>query len=124
MKLVKIERVDAGFVQKRRPGRLPARPDEDLDHDEYEKRIMKRENRKAAAKCRLRRIEKLDILKNQVSEIKNTNLQLLRENQNLQKELETLKNQTSNQSSLQSSPVYSEFDHGCAGELSPILPVF
>ena len=91
---IKMERIAPPAIQKRRPGRIPVRPDEDLNQEEFEKRILKRErNRKAAARCRSRRIEKRQILEDRVLQMKNENLQLYQRNTNLQKELENLKKQ-------------------------------
>lgn len=88
----KIERVSPGPIQKRRPGRLPARPDTELSPIEFERRERRRErNRHAAARCRVRRLQKVSVLEEQVNELKTSKAQLESENQNLQKELERLR---------------------------------
>lgn len=88
----KIERVSPSPIQKRRPGRLPARPDTELSPIEYERRERRRErNRHAAARCRVRRLQKVEVLEAQVNELKDSKTQLENENQNLQKELERLR---------------------------------
>lgn len=88
----KVERVFPSPIQKRRPGRLPARPDGELSPVEYERRERRRErNRHAAARCRVRRLQKVDVLEEQVSELKSSKAQLEQENQSLQQELERLR---------------------------------
>jgi regulator of replication initiation timing len=88
----KVERVSPSPIQKRRPGRLPARPDEELSPVEFERRERRRErNRHAAARCRVRRLQKVSVLEGQVNELKSSKAQLEQENQNLQKELERLR---------------------------------
>lgn len=90
----KVERVSPSPIQKRRPGRLPARPDAELSPVEYERRERRRErNRHAAARCRVRRLQKVDVLENQVNELKSSKAQLEHENISLQQELERLRYQ-------------------------------
>lgn len=87
----KIERVEGG-IQKRRPGRLPARPDTELSPIEFERRERRRErNRHAAARCRVRRLQKVDVLEREVSDLKQSKAQLEEENKSLQQELERLR---------------------------------
>jgi hypothetical protein len=79
-------------VQKRRPGKQPGRPDSELSAVELERRERRRErNRHAAARCRDRRIGKVQVLETKVSDIKEVNGFLRKENEKMQKELENLR---------------------------------
>merc|ERR1712227_589396 len=74
---------------RRRPGRLPAKPDESLDEVEYERRVRRRErNRLAAARCRERRLEKVSTLEDQIKNLKAGKQKLAEENKALQEELD------------------------------------
>ena len=89
----KVERVSPSPIKKRgRPGRLPARPDADLNPVEFERRERRRErNRHAAARCRDRRIQKVAVLQDQISDLTQTKTQLESQNKSLQMELERLR---------------------------------
>ena len=88
---VKIERVSPTTIQKRRPGRAPARPDEELDAVEFERRLRRREcNRNAAVRCRNRRIEKVTQLQGQVAKLTSAKVELEQKNQTLQSEVKRL----------------------------------
>merc|ERR1712135_161090 len=77
---------------RRRPGRLPAKPDESLDEVEYERRARRRErNRLAAARCRERRLEKVSTLEDQIKNLKAGKQKLAEENKALQEELRRLR---------------------------------
>lgn len=72
-----------------RPGRLPAIRDEELDHVELERRQRRRErNRHAAARCRMRRTQRVGYLHDQVEELQESNRALMQANKKLQAELE------------------------------------
>merc|ERR1712110_761670 len=74
LKMIKVERLSNDGIKKRRPGRLPARPDEDLNVEEFEKRVLRRErNRLAASRCRQRRFQKMETLQITIAEIQDTN---------------------------------------------------
>jgi len=89
----KVERVSPSPIQKRgRPGRLPARPDEELSPVEFERRERRRErNRYAAARCRVRRLDKVAGLEEQISDLVTTKSQLENQNKLLQMELQRLR---------------------------------
>lgn len=89
---VKIKRVSHGTVEKRRPGRLPARPDDQLNEVELEQRERRRErNRHAAARCRSRRLQTVDHLQGQVDQLNKSKAKLHRENERLKAEVNKLK---------------------------------
>merc|ERR1712048_1047927 len=93
----KIERVgNEGFIQKRRPGRLPARPDSELTPVEFERRERRRErNRHAAARCRDRRLTKVNQLQNSVNELLRSKSELEKKNASLHEQLRKLQFQLS-----------------------------
>jgi len=77
---------------RRRPGRAPARQDDDLNNVERERLVRRRErNRHAAARCRERRMAKVGDLEGQVSELTSAKEKLLTENERLQKEIENMR---------------------------------
>merc|ERR1719220_2968568 len=86
-----IPRIAQG-VQKRRPGRQPATPDEALDTAQFERRIRRRErNRVAAARCRNKRQLKIDFLEEQVALLRADKDELIYKNEDLKHQLERLK---------------------------------
>ena len=88
----KTELIFDDTLYKRRPGRLPARPDEELNEIEYERRQRRRDrNRHAAARCRSRRIQRVGYLEGQVHKLSESKLKLLQVNQGLRREFEQLK---------------------------------
>jgi len=77
---------------KRRPGRAPARRDSELDEKERDRLNRRRDrNRQAAARCRERRMQKIDDLEGQVSDLKTAKQQLVSEQEQLQKEIKQLR---------------------------------
>jgi len=79
-----------------RPGRKPRQADEELSHQELERRNRRRmRNREAAQRQRERRLNKVDNLEREVSSLTSENSNLLSENEQLKKELENLKFQLS-----------------------------
>merc|ERR1712189_74159 len=93
----KIERGgNEGFIQKRRPGRLPARPDSELTPVEFERRERRRErNRHAAARCRDRQLTKVNQLQNSVNELLRSKSELEKTNASLHEQLRKLQFQLS-----------------------------
>merc|ERR1712003_600798 len=106
----KIERVgNEGFIQKRRPGRLPARPDSELTPVEFERRERRRErNRHAAARCRDRRLTKVNQLQNSVNELLRSKSELEKTNASLHEQLRKLQFQLSLQETENEQPVAAE----------------
>merc|ERR1739848_40675 len=91
---IKIERVSPSAIQKRRPGPLPARADNELDGVEFDRRQRRRElNRHAAARCRTRRINKVQGLEAEIEKLRMEKVELNNTNINLKKELENLQMQ-------------------------------
>lgn len=85
---------------RRRPGRQPARKDDDLNTVERDRLERRRErNRHAAARCRERRMTKITDLEGQVSDLESSKENLLTENDRLQKEVEKMRFQLNAQMS-------------------------
>lgn len=77
---------------RRRPGRNPEVPDEALDQIALERRNRRRErNRLAAARCRDRRLRKVEDLEGELSQTKSEMEALKRENQQLKEQLEKVR---------------------------------
>jgi len=75
-----------------RPGRPPARADTELSTEELRRRNRRRQrNREAAQRCRQRRIDQIDVLKQECDELKDGRRKLERENDKLKQELRKLK---------------------------------
>ena len=71
-----------------RPGRPPARPDNELTSEELRRRNRRRQrNREAAQRCRQRRLDQIDVLKDEVTRLKEEGAEVKRENAKLQAEL-------------------------------------
>ena len=82
----------AGSSSRRRPGRNPEVPDEALDQIALERRNRRRErNRLAAARCRDRRLRKVEDLEGELSQTKSEMEALKRENQQLKEQLEKIR---------------------------------
>ena len=77
---------------RKRPGRDPTMPDEVLSPDELKRRNnRRRRNREAAARVRERRLNKMELLEQQVEDLKREQ-QILREhNENLKRQLCAIK---------------------------------
>ncbi len=74
---------------RRRPGRNPEVPDESLDSVQLERRNRRRErNRLAAARCRDRRLRKVDDLESELEATKKEREALRKENEQLKEQLE------------------------------------
>jgi len=95
-----VPRVQSGKITKNysqvpaasRPGRKPRQADEELSHQELERRNRRRaRNREAAQRQRERRLNKVDNLEREVNTLTSENSNLLSENEQLKKELENLK---------------------------------
>ena len=96
----RVPRVQSGKITKNysqvpaasRPGRKPRQADEELSHQELERRNRRRaRNREAAQRQRERRLNKVDNLEREVNSLTSENSNLLSENEQLKKELENLK---------------------------------
>lgn len=88
----KVERVLPGPIQKRRPGRQPARPDSELDAVEFDRRQRRRErNRVAAARCRNKRLTKVAALEEEIGALNESKTELQRANESLKAELNRLR---------------------------------
>lgn len=75
-----------------RPGKRPAKADEELTEEELRRRNRRRmRNREAAQRCRERRIGQIDHLQSEVTVLKNAKDKLAKENESLKAELEKLK---------------------------------
>jgi len=121
---IKVERVSStGPIQKRRPGRLPTRPDHDLGPVEFEQRIRRRErNRHAAARCRQRYVQKVSLLEKEVNLLTKTTVQLAQVNHTLQKELRKLQFQIKAQKSTSVRNVQIIHDDQSSGQgFTPLL---
>lgn len=71
-----------------RPGRPPARPDNELTSEELRRRNRRRQrNREAAQRCRQRRLDQIDVLKDEVTRYKDENSELRREMGQIKAEL-------------------------------------
>jgi len=71
-----------------RPGRPPARPDNELTSEELRRRNRRRQrNREAAQRCRQRRLDQIDVLKDEVNRLKDETDDLKRDNARLTAEL-------------------------------------
>jgi len=93
---------------RRRPGRAPARNDDDLNSVERDRLDRRRErNRHAAARCRERRMAKITDLEGQVSDLEADKTKLATENDRLQKEIEKIRFQLNIQMSAE-EPVSNE----------------
>ena len=102
---VPIARVlDNSGIQKRRAARLPRRDDHELSAVELARVERRRErNRNAAARCRVRRVEKEQILREQIGQLTAETQNLRDANCGLKEELERLRFEL--QSSQQKSNV-------------------
>jgi len=98
--VTRVPRVQSGKITKNysqvpaasRPGRKPRQADEELSHQELERRNRRRaRNREAAQRQRERRLNKVDNLEREVNTLTSENSNLLSENEQLKKELENLK---------------------------------
>jgi len=89
---VKQERASPYPAAGRRPGKKPARRDSELSPVEFDRLERRRErNRHAAARCRERRMNKIETLEGEVAQLAGAKQQLLDENQSLQREIEKLR---------------------------------
>jgi len=110
---VKVKRISKGSVEKRRPGRLPARADQDLNEVELEQRQRRRErNRHAATRCRSRRIKTVEHLEGQIGELKELKTTLNRKNEMLKAEVAKLRMEMNGQEMTQepAEKSYNVFD--------------
>merc|ERR1711962_55234 len=79
---------------QRRPGREPSLPDRELSPDELRRRNnRRRRNREAAARVRERRLGKMQLLEEQVSQLRKEQRDMLSENENLRQQLIKLQKQ-------------------------------
>merc|ERR1739848_668603 len=77
LRTIKVERVSPGPIQKRRPGRQPARPDSELDAVEFDRRQRRRErNRVAAARCRNKRLTKVAALEEEIGALNESKIEM------------------------------------------------
>merc|ERR1712018_918119 len=106
---VKQERASPYPAAGRRPGKKPARRDSELSPVELDRLERRRErNRHAAARCRERRMNKIDTLESEVNSLAEAKQQLLEENQSLQREIEKLRFQLNLQNAAEDSGVEQE----------------
>jgi len=90
-----VPRVQTGSVAKRRPGKEPSLPDNQLSHEELDRRNnRRRRNREAAARVRERRMGKMQHLEEQVDELKRDQKKLQDKNEALRQELRRLRDQS------------------------------
>jgi len=90
----------------RRPGRLPGIPDEELTPIELDRRQRRRErNRKAAARVRSRRLAKEDTLLKEIKNLKESTEQLRNTNSDLKRQLEKLQRDIEQQNKLQDEKI-------------------
>jgi hypothetical protein len=97
-----------------KPGRAPERPDSELSPLELERLNRRRDrNRKAAAKCRQRRMDKISELELKVSGLTGDKQELQARNDFLQKELEKVKFQLSlqNQDKIEDFPAIRQLEN-------------
>lgn len=88
-----------------RPGKRPAKADEELTEEELRRRNRRRmRNREAAQRCRERRIGQVDHLQMEVKELKTGKEKLAKENESLKAELEKLKFQLTMQHQMTRPP--------------------
>ena len=79
---------DLGDDNRARPGRPPARPDTELTSEELRRRNRRRQrNREAAQRCRQRRLDQIDVLKDEVRMLKEDSEEQRQENNQLKNEL-------------------------------------
>ena len=79
---------DLGDDNRARPGRPPARPDTELTSEELRRRNRRRQrNREAAQRCRQRRLDQIDVLKEEVRMLKDDAEDQRQENVQLKSEL-------------------------------------
>jgi hypothetical protein len=118
---VAISRVlDNSGVQKRHAGRLPRRDDHELSPVELQRVERRRErNRTAAARCRVRRVEKEQILREQVAQLGAETENLRDVNCGLKDELERLRFQL--QSSQQEQNVVINNCENYAVTFTPLV---
>ena len=84
--------------EQHRPGRTPAQRDHEVSSDELRRRNRRREQNKLAAKRqREKRVSKVRGLEEEIEQQKSINQTLLKENQRLTVELESLRNQMAHQ---------------------------
>jgi len=91
---------NSGAVQeamaRARPGKRPAKADEELTPEELRRRNKRRlRNREAAQRCRQRRLGQIEMLQNEVEQLKESKQDLATENDKLKDELAKLKFQLS-----------------------------
>merc|ERR1712031_148243 len=130
-----VPRVQSGRITKNysqvpaasRPGRKPRQADEELSHQELERRNRRRaRNREAAQRQRERRLSKVDNLEREVNTLTSENSNLLSENEQLKKELENLKFQLQMKSKTQSDKplaVLNTHIKTTKSRLAPVQPI-
>jgi len=102
---------------RRRPGRNPEVPDESLDQIQLERRNRRRErNRLAAARCRDRRLRKVDDLETQLEKTKAERDAFRKENEELKEQLEKLR---FNMAMKKKDPVISNTNYTESGYVTP-----
>ena len=75
-----------------RPGRPPARADSELTQEELKRRNRRRQrNREAAQRCRQRRLDQIDVLKDEVDKLKKEAADTNQMNSHLKSELRKLR---------------------------------
>merc|ERR1719197_252013 len=83
-------------MARARPGKRPAKADEELTPEELRRRNKRRlRNREAAQRCRQRRLGQIEMLQNEVEQLKESKQNLATENDKLKDELAKLKFQLS-----------------------------
>lgn len=83
-------------MARARPGKRPAKADEELSPEELRRRNKRRlRNREAAQRCRQRRLGQIEMLQNEVEKLKESKQNLATENDKLKDELNKLKFQLS-----------------------------
>ena len=88
--------VDLPTEARARPGKRPAKADEELTPEELRRRNKRRlRNREAAQRCRQRRLGQIEMLQNEVEQLKESKQNLATENDKLKDELAKLKFQLS-----------------------------
>jgi len=86
----------AAMMARARPGKRPAKADEELTPEELRRRNKRRlRNREAAQRCRQRRLGQIEMLQNEVEQLKESKQNLATENDKLKDELAKLKFQLS-----------------------------
>jgi len=89
--LQEVEQPEITGRDQRRPGKEPSLPDNELSPEELRRRNnRRRRNREAAARVRERRIGKMKMLEEQVSELKTDQKNLRNENESLRQQLAKL----------------------------------